>query len=178
MRRFPRWLALPLLIALALLLLAACGGGSSHSQRAGRAATGATGPSPTVIVLGHPCDPTNQVMQCVLPPAPAGVTRTAPPAVLQGVDFAWSCQAPTGHAFGASYLSDSSKDWTVACLQLWHAAGKATVFVWETAGTRALDGCSAGAADARAAAAELARLGAPSSQPFDMAIDFDATGPD
>ena len=180
MRRFTRRLRLLLgslcFIAALALAVAACGGAHHHSRRS-LAPIAVTGPTGVTEVSGRPCDPRNQVMQCVLPPAPPGLPG-APASVLHGIDFAWSCPAPGGHSVGESYLSDSSKDWTVSCLHLWHAAGKATVFVWETAGTRALDGCAAGASDARAAAAELARDGAPAGQPFDMAIDFDASGPE
>jgi hypothetical protein len=49
--------------------------------------------------------------------------------------------------------------------------------VFECSGTRALAGCAAGAADARSGEAYLASLGYPNSHE-DLAIDFDANGPD
>lgn len=158
---------------LAAIVVAGCGGGRSHHPQ--HHSVGHTGPT---IISGHACTPQNEAMQCLLPPAPVGVLRGAPAPVRQGVDFAWSCPSPSGRAFGASYLSGTSKDWTTGCLNAWHNAGAASVAVWETAGTRALNGCAAGAQDARNAAGELARLGAPAGQPFDMAIDFDANGPE
>lgn len=176
-RRFLRrpWVPLAIICWIAAIgvALAACGGSPHRSV----SMTGPTGQTGVTSVDGHPCDPRNQVMQCVLPPAPASLPRAVSP-VLHGIDFAWSCPSPAGQDFGMSYASNSSKDWTLACLGEWHRAGKATGSVWETAGNRALDGCAAGAADARSDAAELARDGAPANSPVRLAIDFDASGPD
>lgn len=158
-----------LALAAACLALAGCGSTAPTLTR--------TTPAP-----GHPCNTADQVMQCVLPPAPKNLPTLTPS--VQGGDFGWSdisaSQARSfGWKFGASYLSsDPVKNWTRALVDSYHAAGLATVPVWEASGTAALDGCAVGAGNARQAAAELAALGAPAGQPFDMAIDFDATGPD
>lgn len=130
---------------------------------------------------GHPCSTRNQTMECVLAsqPEPKRLLFELPAGQLYGIDFGWqgisASHAQELHArFAISYLSDSSKDWTRGLLDDYHRAGIATVAVWETSGTRALDGCDAGRQDAQHAAAELKALGAPAGQPFTMAIDFDA----
>jgi hypothetical protein len=117
-------------------------------------------------------------MNCALTPVNLQPLPKSARTFALGIDFAWSCPSPSGHDFGASYLSfDLSKNWTASCLRKWHSAGKKTVFVWETSATRALGGCGAGIADAQAAQSEERALGFPNAS-VDFAIDFDATGPD
>lgn len=95
----------------------------------------------------------------------------------RGIDFAWGCANPSGWSFGASYLSyDASKNWTRPCLDRWHRHHATTVAVWETSAARATAGYGAGFSDAREASRQLAALGAPAGQPFDMAIDCDCSG--
>lgn len=176
-RRGPVW-ALLLMLA-GVLLLAGCGG--THTVI--RTVTVAP-PS----LKGAPLLPAKKchTMSCVLntqPPPNVNLKPGGPP-VVYGLDFAYgSISGPgakaLGKQFGASYLStDSGKNWTTSNLASYHNAGLATVAVWETTATRALAGCAAGASDARSASAQLAALGAPAGQPFTMAIDFDASGPD
>ena len=131
-------------------------------------------------------------MACVLRSQPAPKSFSTPPIsgvhasldiptlspVKAGIDFGWSCPSPSGLGFGASYLSyDRSKDWTPTCLARYHRAGVATVAVFEAGANNAQAGYAQGFADARHAAAELATLGAPAGQPFEMAVDCDCSGP-
>lgn len=103
---------------------------------------------------------------------------TAP---VPGIDFGWgSISAASAKAlgakFGCSYLStDAAKNWSKALIDSYHAAGLATVCVWETAAGRALDGQAAGQADAKQALAQARALGFPSSRPIYFAVDFDET---
>lgn len=178
----------PLLILLALML-AVAGCGSTHTVTVTRVQTVTLPKLATAAAVaqhtGRPCTPRNQTMGCVLAPLPEPkrLLFSLAPGQLYGIDFGWQGisaeRAQELHArFAISYLSDSSKDWTRGLLNDYHGRGIATVAVRETTGDRALAGCIAGAEDARAAAGELAALGAPAGQPFTMAIDFDATGPD
>lgn len=81
-----------------------------------------------------------------------------------------------GVKFVARYLSqDPAKNLTHAELQGLRAAGINIVTVWETQANRALQAFPAGAADAKAAQAQLSALGAPRNAPVFFAVDFDAT---
>lgn len=156
-------------IAAACLLTAGCG--STAPQKVGQIGT-------TNQATSAQC----RTMSCVLatlPPPNASLKPGSTPTVY-GLDFAYGSLSAAGAKaqgarFAASYLSDSSKDWTRAALDSYHAEGLATVAVWETIATRATEGYAAGFADARSAARELAALGAPKDQPFTMAVDCDCT---
>jgi hypothetical protein len=158
MKRFSRlWplLALPA----CLLALAGCGGGRA-----------------TVAPTATHCRAADYAMPCALTTPKLTLAPTAS-ALAYGIDFAWSCPSPSGHGFGASYLSpDGSKNWTRGCVNWWHSAGAKTVAVWESSATRAQDGYSAGQADARTAASQAAALGEPSNRPIFFAVDFDTSG--
>lgn len=130
------------------------------------------------------CTPQDQAMQCFLP-APGrllGLPQGGRVYAL-GVDFAWG--APTvatmrrlGKRFGASYLSyDSAKGWVQrpGLVSSYHAAGIATVSVWETTANRAGQGYGAGHADAIEARRQAAQIGNTAAT-IDFAIDFDASG--
>lgn len=128
--------------------------------------------------VGHPCTPQNTIMQCFRP-VPAMATLASAPAAVggYGVDFAYSCPLGNAKDFGASYLSRTpSKNWTRSCLHKFHAAGKATVAVYEDGGCDATRGYSLGYSDAKLAAKQLAALGAPQGQPFDLAVDCNVAG--
>lgn len=132
--------------------------------------------APVSTAAGHVCDHHDLAMQCALPQASlADIIRGVDP-TLQGVDFAWSCAVSQARQFGASYLStDSSKNWSRSCVDTFHAQHKATVAVWESSATEALNGYSAGQADARQADAQIRALGAPANTHIDFAVDFDET---
>jgi hypothetical protein len=124
------------------------------------------------------CTPENTIMECFRP-APVAALASAPPAppTAHGVDFAYSCPVSSARDFGASYLSPTtSKNWTRSCVNKFHAAGKGTVAVFEAGGCDATKGYSLGYSDAKLAARQLAALGAPAHQPFDMAVDCDVAG--
>ena len=95
-----------------------------------------------------------------------------------GIDFAWRrvkarAARKMGARFAASYLSTAaSKNWTRAMIHAYHAAGLATVCVWETSATRALARYAAGRTDARAALIQEQALGVPASKPIYFAVDF------
>jgi hypothetical protein len=126
----------------------------------------------------HRCTPGNTIIQCTLTGPPLAAPASAPPAVGgYGVDFAYSCPEDSAKNFGASYLSPTiSKNWTRRCVNQFHAAGKATVAVFEAGGCDATGSYALGYADAKLAARQLARLGAPRHQPFDMAVDCNVAG--
>lgn len=159
-----------LLIA-AALLLAGCGGSTP-------ARTPVTA-GDIQHATGHACNPADQVMQCVLATVPAPARKLALSPAIPGVDFAWTKIPPSqAGGFGASYLSsDPSKNWNPGLIAQYHQAGKGTVAVFENGGSEALSGCAAGAADARFGEQLLASWGYPHSHE-DLAIDFDASGPD
>jgi hypothetical protein len=98
-----------------------------------------------------------------------------------GIDVAWA--RPTvaqilalAVKFVARYLSpDSTKNITAAEVVAYRAAGIATVTVWESTATRALDGYAAGQADAREADAQRAAVGLPADHPIYFAVDTDTT---
>lgn len=158
---------------LAVLALAGCGG---HTTTVKRTVT-----QPVQVIGGHHCTPADEAMQCVLRPPPSLLKlQGLVPFELQGIDFAWTKFSPAAAgSFGASYISacDPSKDWSRSLVDAYHTAHKGTVAVFECAATRALDGCAAGRADATSGEQYLASLGFPRSHE-DLAIDFDATGPD
>ncbi len=138
---------------------------------------------PPKTVQGHTCTPADEALQCLLPPAPRQLNLTTSP-VVHGVDFAWGAPSVVGMRslgarFGASYFSyDQSKGWAQrpGLVASYHAAGIATVGVWETSAGRAGQGCNAGASDAREAARQARAVGN-TDRPIDFAIDFDASGP-
>jgi hypothetical protein len=121
-------------------------------------------------------------MQCAAPVVrptlalPFGLKATA-----YGLDFGWGGPSvgflrSQGVRFAASYLSyDASKNWQAAQVRAYHAAGIATVAVWETAAERALGGYWAGVSDARAAATQARALGEPANRPIYFAVDFDSS---
>jgi Rv2525c-like, glycoside hydrolase-like domain len=132
------------------------------------------------------CRTSDYTMQCgKVPTTPAARTAAATHATLAsggykyGIDFGWSSVTATtawkmGARFGGSYLSThSTKNWTVAMLNSYHARGMGTVAVWETSATRALSGYAAGRSDARSALAEERTLRIPTSKPVYFAVDFD-----
>lgn len=124
------------------------------------------------------CSPQNTVMQCHRAAPPSASLASAPSVVGgYGVDFAWSCPVSSARDFGASYLSRTpSKNWTRSCINKFHAQGKATVAVYEDGGCDATKGYSLGYSDAKLAASQLAALGAPPGQPFDLAVDCNVAG--
>lgn len=122
-----------------------------------------------------------QSTDCVLAgqPAPSRIEPRVASRVLQGIDFAWTKFGPAAAGdFGASYASyDSSKDWSSSLIAQYHAAHKGTVVVFETSANRASAGCGAGISDATRGETLLASWGYARSH-LDMAIDFDANGPE
>lgn len=128
----------------------------------------------------HPCSGLTYHFQCAAN-APGQVTQkgVAGAGALPGIDFGWGgpsgSQAKAGGlGFAASYLSDSSKDWSYSNLQSYKVAGLGIVFVWESSATRGLDGYAAGEEDARSASAEEAELGFPGAFTY-FGDDFDST---
>jgi hypothetical protein len=117
-------------------------------------------------------------MQCALTAPPLSLPHATPSAY--GVDFGWSGISAArakalGARFGASYFSaDASKNWTRATVNAYHAAGLATVGVWESTATRSTQGAIAGAEDARAAKSQAAAVGN-TTRPIDFAIDCDCS---
>lgn len=163
------WLAL-LTVLVAALAVAGCGGGTTITVT----------PQATPVV--HVCTPDNFALQCALTAPPQTLKGLPKVSFANGVDFAWgapsvSTMTANGWKFAEGYLSyDSSKNWTRARLDAFHAAGINTGAVWETSATRAAQGCAAGIADSTEAVIQLAQDHAPAGTPFTMAIDFDATG--
>lgn len=149
-----RWLLLALVIALA-----------------GCAATS----TPTTA---HPCSGQSFTMQCALAKLPApSKTVGASSSTKSGIDFAWSCPSPVGHGFGASYYSlDTSKNWTLSCVNAYHAAGAATVGVYEGSANESQQGYNAGFTAAFNARRDARSVGEPDNRPIDYATDCDCTG--
>lgn len=170
------------------LLLAACGSTTVRTVTVHQDQTTAPAPvSPTAPpspVPAPPCTPSDWTMQCALSGQPN--LFSAKPldqtVLAYGIDFGWGGPPVTwlkthGAVFGASYYSnDGSKDWGAGQVDSYHAAGIATVGVWEATAARALDGFAAGVADARQARAEASAVGEPSNRPIYFAVDFDPTG--
>ncbi|MFR0351777.1 glycoside hydrolase domain-containing protein [Streptomyces sediminimaris] len=102
-------------------------------------------------------------------------------ASIPGLDYAWShpggaAVKAAGKKFACRYLSpDRSKNLSRAEADDLAAHGVSSVVVWESTAKRPLSGKSAGAEDAKAAAAQAAACGMPSSRPIYFAVDFDAT---
>lgn len=97
-----------------------------------------------------------------------------------GVDYATVTPsaakvAADGAQFVCRYLSGFSKDLTPEEAKALQAVGLHIVTVWETTGNRALDGYTAGHADAVRALTLGARCGMPVGSPIYFAVDFDAT---
>lgn len=163
-----RKLSLPLLLIAIALALASCGGSVAQAKAA------------TVqqkLLSAHPCTGTGYYAQCV------GSQLAAPKASSSsggpGFDFAWG--GPPGYTayhngvwFGASYLSDSSKDWSYALVQSYVKYGRGVVFVWESSASRSLDGFNAGYDDAYNATHEANRLGFKTGH-INYASDFDTS---
>lgn len=161
------------LLTLLAVLVAGCG--STHHTNT---------ITPVKTVQGHVCSPQDEALQCILPPAKLGLLLPSASNVTRGVDFAWGAPSvgqmrSLGAKFGASYFSyDQSKGWTqrAGLVASYHAAGIATVGVWETSANRALAGFSAGQADAREASRQAAAVGN-ADRPLTFAIDCDCSGP-
>jgi len=100
---------------------------------------------------------------------------------IPGVDYAWSrpggaALKAAGKKFACRYLSrDPSKNLTRAEADDLAAHGVSCVVVWETTARRPLDGRTAGATDATAAAVQAKAAGMPAGRPVYFAVDFDAT---
>lgn len=100
---------------------------------------------------------------------------------IPGVDYAWShpggaALEAAGKKFACRYLStDSKKNLTLTEAEDLAAHGVSCVVVWESTASRALSGHAAGAADAKAAAAQAHAAGMPDGRPIFFAVDFDAT---
>ncbi|MES9606819.1 MULTISPECIES: glycoside hydrolase domain-containing protein [Actinomadura] len=99
-----------------------------------------------------------------------------------GVDYAWgrpgaSALERAGAKFACRYLSHdtSGKNLTRKEADELSAAGIWLVVVWESTAKRPLAGRSAGAADARDAAAQARACGMPDDRPIYFAADWDAT---
>jgi hypothetical protein len=188
----------------ALLLLAGCGGHTTTTHTPTVATTTAPAPAPPPRqpsispVAAHPCTATSFYLQCVGAGSPGLVNPPkdktklgsiqlpvgAPPTAFAsqfGLDFAWggpsgSFAKANGAHFGASYLSNSSKDWNSGTLRSYLTAGLGVVFVHETSANRPLDGWNAGYDDAFSDTHEVAsRYGLTKNVHVDYAADFDTT---
>lgn len=100
---------------------------------------------------------------------------------IPGVDFAWGTVDAraiknAGFKFGIAYLSydRTGKNWSAEELKSFRDEGLAVGFVWESTPGRALQGFSAGQADAAVAAAQARNLGY-ADAPICFAVDIDAT---
>lgn len=99
-----------------------------------------------------------------------------------GVDYSWGrpgvrALKGAGVKFVCRYLSHDTtgKNLTRAEADALSDAGIWIVVVWQTTARRPLAGRSAGAADARDAAAQARTCGMPADRPIYFAVDFDAT---
>jgi hypothetical protein len=119
-------------------------------------------------------------MNCVLEHQTPPKRFASKPGEILGADFGWGNVTPTEArsmhlAFVASYLSnDPPKDLTADAVRAFHADGIATVDVWESTGTRATEGYSAGEQDADTARSLAKALGN-ITRPIIFAIDCDCT---
>jgi hypothetical protein len=99
----------------------------------------------------------------------------------KGIDVAWdrptiSQIKGTGAEWVARYFSlDPTKNLTAEEVRDYAAAGLATVTVWETTATRALDGYAAGQADAHTAEQQRSAVGLPATHVHHFAVDTDTT---
>lgn len=173
----------PLGVALACAFaLAGCGQTHTITTTATTTLAASTTTATTTATVPQICAPADATMNCVLQGLPAPPPRYGvKPGEQWGLDFGWSGVSAAfaksqGATFGASYLSaDSSKNWTAALVNSYHAAGLKTVAVWESTATRAEEGYAAGVADAKAARAQAAALGN-KTRPIDFAVDCDCAG--
>ncbi len=99
----------------------------------------------------------------------------------EGIDYAWHHGVDTdafrrdGATFVVRYLShDTGKNLSASEAQLLSDAGFDVAVVWESAARRACEGKTAGATDARAAAAQAKACGMPAGKPIYFGVDFDA----
>ena len=98
-----------------------------------------------------------------------------------GVDYSFARPAPSttraqGYTFVVRYLSHTpAKTIDAAEAHAVTAAGLDIVMNWEDSAQAALGGYAQGAADAQAAAAQAASIGAPAGRPIYFSIDFDAS---
>jgi hypothetical protein len=128
----------------------------------------------------NPCSKHSYIMQCAKNAPGRIANRFSSRPQVFGIDFAYG--GPSGQflrahgaAFGASYLSDSSKDWTAANIQTYKAAGRGVVSVWEQTCCQALNGYSQGYSDAKHANSEAGLLGMPKNRPIYFAVDTDTS---
>ncbi|WP_433242437.1 glycoside hydrolase domain-containing protein [Actinomadura nitritigenes] len=99
-----------------------------------------------------------------------------------GVDYAWgrpgvSALQKAGARFACRYLSPDTtgKNLDPSEAKALSDAGIWLVVVWESTASRALAGRSAGAVDARRAAAQALQCGMPVGRPIYFAVDWDAS---
>lgn len=183
-RAAPKLALFLLAIAVTLLMLAGCNGGGGHAKAPPPQTTVTTVTipvqPPTPFAAVHPCTPNDYYMQCALPKPPLRL-GFMPPSVAFGIDFAWGCPSPgslsaVGASFGASYYSyDTSKNWTLGCVNWYHQNGKSTVGVWETGAGRATSGYSAGQDDAKSAVWQANAVGNHDRAIY-FAVDCDCSG--
>jgi hypothetical protein len=101
---------------------------------------------------------------------------------ISGCDYSFARPSPSslssmGYKFVCRYLSGDpggGKDLTASEQSSLEAGGIDIVLNWETTGTDATSGYSAGVSDATAAKSEAEGLGQPSNRPIYFSIDFDA----
>ncbi len=113
-------------------------------------------------------------------------TSSAAVGTISGCDYSFARPAPSslvsmGYKFVCRYLSGDpggGKDLTASEQSSLEAAGIDIVLNWETTGTDATNGYSAGVSDATAAKSEAESLGQPSNRPIYFSIDFDAQSSD
>src|SRR5580700_9359842 len=113
-------------------------------------------------------------------------TSSAAASTIAGCDYSFARPAPSslvamGYKFVCRYLSGDpggGNDLTTSEQSSLEAAGIDIVLNWETTGTDATNGYSAGVSDATAAKAEAESLGQPSNRPIYFSIDFDAESSD
>jgi hypothetical protein len=175
------------LLALVLLLAGVLAGCGATKTVTTTSTTTSTASATTLAPVSRTapaiqCPPGNITLGCVLAKQPPPTRLfSLVPGQQYGVDFGWSGVSASGARaigakFGASYFShDPSKNWTHSSVDAYHAAGLATVGVWETAATRAEDGRAAGVADAVAARSEAVAVGNTTAG-IDFAVDCDCAG--
>jgi len=99
-----------------------------------------------------------------------------------GIDYSWGRPRPSaivaaGYSFVCRYVSWSTtgKNLTKSEADALRAAGLDIVTNWEYSSSEALDGYSAGVANATEAHRQAIACGMPSSRPIYFSVDFDAT---